>query len=51
MQSVAAPAVAVEISSVSVTDANSLLALGVPLAISVSHAVLAFRPPGSAETK
>ena len=51
MQSVAAPAVAVEISSVSASDPNSLLALGVPLAISVSHAVLAFRPPGSAETK
>jgi N-acetylmuramoyl-L-alanine amidase len=51
LQSVAAPAIAVEISSVSASDANSLLALGTPLAVSVSHAILAFRPPGSAETK
>jgi N-acetylmuramoyl-L-alanine amidase len=51
LQSVAAPAIAVEISSVSVADTSSLMAMGTPLAISVSHAIQAFRPPGSAETK
>jgi len=51
LQSVAAPAIAVEISSVSVSDTSSLMAMGTPLAISVSHAIQAFRPPGSAETK
>ena len=49
LQSVTAPAVAVEISSISVPDPNSLLPLAGSLATAVSHAVLAFRPPGSAE--
>jgi N-acetylmuramoyl-L-alanine amidase len=51
LQSVAAPAIAVEISSVAVSDTSSLMAMGTPLAISVSHAIQAFRPPGLAETK
>jgi N-acetylmuramoyl-L-alanine amidase len=49
LQSVTSPAVAVEISSISVPDPNSLLPLAGSLATAVSHAVLAFRPPGSAE--
>ena len=49
LQSVTAPAVAVEISSISVADSNSLLSLAGSLATAVSHAVLTFRPPGSAE--
>jgi N-acetylmuramoyl-L-alanine amidase len=51
LQSVAAPAIAVEISSVAVSDTSSLMAMGTPLAISVSRAIQAFRPPGSTETK
>ncbi len=51
LQSVAAPAIAVEISSVSVADTSSLMAMGTPLAISVSHAIQAFRPAGSTEAK
>lgn len=51
LQSVAGPAIAVEISSVSIAEPSSLMSLGAPLATSVSRAILAFRPPGSAETK
>ena len=51
LQSVTAPAVAIEISSISVADPNSLLPLAGSLATAVSHAVLAFRPPGSAEER
>ena len=51
LQSVTAPAVAIEISSISVPDPNSLLLLAGSLATAVSHAVLAFRPPGSPETR
>ena len=51
LRSVGAPAIAVEISSVSISEPSSLMSLGAPLATSVSRAILAFRPPGSAETK
>jgi N-acetylmuramoyl-L-alanine amidase len=51
LQSVTAPAIAVEISSISAPDPNSLLPLAGSLATAISHAVLAFRPPGSAEGK
>lgn len=51
LQSVNAPAIAVELSSVSISEPSFLMSLGVPLATSVSRAILAFRPPGSAETK
>jgi N-acetylmuramoyl-L-alanine amidase len=51
LQSVTAPAIAVEISSISAPDPNSLLPLAGSLATAISHAVQAFRPPGSAEGK
>jgi len=51
LQSVTSPAIAVEISSISAPDPNSLLPLAGSLATAISHAVLAFRPPGSAEGK
>jgi N-acetylmuramoyl-L-alanine amidase len=51
LESVAAPTVAVEISSMAVSDPGSLLPFSGSLATSISHAILAFRPPGSAETK
>ena len=44
LRSVAAPAVAVEISSVSVPDATSLAAMTVPLATSIVKTVVLFRP-------
>lgn len=51
LQSVSAPAIAVEISSISVTDLSSLLALGGPLATSIARAVQTFRPSISPETR
>jgi N-acetylmuramoyl-L-alanine amidase len=44
LRSVAAPAVAIEVSSVSVEDPKSLEAMASPLAAAVAHAVMAFRP-------
>jgi N-acetylmuramoyl-L-alanine amidase len=50
LRSAACPAVAVEISSVSVNDANLLAALAPPLASSIGHGLAAYRaasqPPG-----
>jgi N-acetylmuramoyl-L-alanine amidase len=43
LRSAACPAVAVEISSVSVNDANILAALAAPLATSIGHGLAAFR--------
>lgn len=43
LRSVAAPAVAVEVSSVSTSDPNSLTALGQPLATAISRSILASR--------
>ena len=51
LQSVTAAAIAVEISSISAPDPNSLLPLAGSLATAISHAVQAFRPPGSTEGK
>jgi N-acetylmuramoyl-L-alanine amidase len=51
LQSVASPAIAVEISSISAPDPNSLLPLAGSLATAISRAAMAFRPPGSAEGK
>jgi N-acetylmuramoyl-L-alanine amidase len=51
LRSVAAPAVAVEISSVSVSDPNTLNALAQPLATSVVRSILAFRPAAPAGGK
>src|ERR1700689_4260942 len=47
LRSVAAPAIAVEVSSVSVADSNSLLAIGASLASTVERSIQAMRPPGS----
>jgi N-acetylmuramoyl-L-alanine amidase len=47
LRSVAAPAVAVEVSSVSVTDPNTLLVMGAPLAAAIARGVQALRPLGS----
>jgi N-acetylmuramoyl-L-alanine amidase len=47
LRSVAAPAIAVEVSSVSVSDSNILLALGAPLATAIVRSVQSLRPPGS----
>jgi hypothetical protein len=44
---VAAPAVAVELSSVSVTDPNSLSAMASPLAAAIARGLQAFRSTGS----
>ena len=51
LRSVAAPAVAIEVSSVSVEDPKSLEALAAPLAAAVAHAVAAFRPIYEAAVK
>jgi N-acetylmuramoyl-L-alanine amidase len=48
LRSVAAPAVAVEVSSVSVSDPNTLLVMGAPLAASIVRGVQILRPSGSA---
>ena len=47
LRSVAAPAVAVEVSSVSVGDPNTLLVMGAPLAASIVRGVQGLRPLGS----
>lgn len=47
LRSVAAPAVAVELSSVSVGDPNILLAMGAPLAAAIVRGVQTLRPVGS----
>jgi N-acetylmuramoyl-L-alanine amidase len=47
LRSVAAPAIAVEVSSVSVADSNSLLAIGASLASTIERSIQAMRPPGS----
>lgn len=47
LRSVAAPSAAVELSSVSVTDPNTLLAMGAPLAAAIVRAVQVLRPLGS----
>jgi N-acetylmuramoyl-L-alanine amidase len=51
LRSVAAPAVAVEISSVSVSDPNILNALAQPLATSLARSIVAFRPATTAGGK
>jgi N-acetylmuramoyl-L-alanine amidase len=51
LRSVAAPAVAVEISSVAVSDATQLTALAAPLATSIVRSIVAFRPTGPAGAK
>jgi N-acetylmuramoyl-L-alanine amidase len=47
LRSVAAPAVAVELSSVSVSDPNTLLAMGAPLASAIVRGAQTLRPLGS----
>ena len=47
LRSVAAPAIAVEVSSVSASDPNSLLAMGVSLTATIERSVQAMRPQGS----
>lgn len=46
LRSVAAPAVAVEISSVSISDSAQLTAFAAPLATSIVRSIVAFRPMG-----
>jgi N-acetylmuramoyl-L-alanine amidase len=47
LRSVAAPAIAVEVSSISGSDPNSLLAMGASLAATIERSVQAMRPQGS----
>jgi len=47
LRSVAAPAVAVEVSSVSVSDAAALARMAGPLAAAVARGLAAFRPPAA----
>jgi len=47
LRSVAAPAIAVEVSSVSAGDSNSLLAMGASMAATVERSIQAMRPVGS----
>jgi N-acetylmuramoyl-L-alanine amidase len=47
LRSVAAPAIAVELSSVTAADSNSLLALGASLAVTIERSIQAARPTGS----
>jgi len=47
LRSVAAPAFAVEVSSISVSDPNSLLAMGASLTGTIERSVQAMRPQGS----
>jgi N-acetylmuramoyl-L-alanine amidase len=51
LRSVDAPAVAIEISSVSVQDPNRLAALAAPLAVGVARGLQGFRPATSAAPK
>jgi N-acetylmuramoyl-L-alanine amidase len=47
LRSVAAPAIAVELSSVTAADSNSLLAMGASLAVTIERSIQAARPTGS----
>ena len=47
LRSVAAPAIAVEVSSISGSDSNSLLAMGASLTATIERSVQAMRPQGS----
>jgi N-acetylmuramoyl-L-alanine amidase len=47
LRSVGTPAIAVEVSSISVSDPNSLLAMGASLAATIERSVQAMRPQGS----
>jgi N-acetylmuramoyl-L-alanine amidase len=47
LRSVAAPAIAVEVSSVTAADSNSLLAIGASLTGTIERTIQAMRPPGS----
>jgi N-acetylmuramoyl-L-alanine amidase len=47
LRSVAEPAIAIEISSVSVSDPNSLAQLAAPLAVSIARGVTVFQPPAT----
>jgi N-acetylmuramoyl-L-alanine amidase len=47
LRSVAAPAIAVEVSSVTAADSNSLLAIGASLTGMIERSIQAMRPPGS----
>jgi N-acetylmuramoyl-L-alanine amidase len=47
LRSVAAPAIAVEVSSVTAADSNSLLAIGASLTGTIERSIQAMRPPGS----
>jgi N-acetylmuramoyl-L-alanine amidase len=47
LRSVAAPAIAVEVSSVSAADSNSLLAMGASMAATIERSIQAIRPLGS----
>ena len=51
LRSVAAPAVAIEISSVAAADTGSLTALAGPLATSIVKGIQGFRPANSAGAK
>jgi N-acetylmuramoyl-L-alanine amidase len=51
LRSIDAPAVAVEVSSVSVSDLNSLTAMAAPLATSIAHGIVASRPASSMGTR
>jgi xanthine/uracil/vitamin C permease (AzgA family) len=48
---VAAPAVAIEISSIADSNAASFTAMAMPLAVSISKGIQAFRPANSAGAK
>jgi N-acetylmuramoyl-L-alanine amidase len=50
LRSVAAPAIAVEVSSISAADPNSLLAMGASLTATIERTVQAMRPQGSLPT-
>jgi hypothetical protein len=47
LRSIAAPAIAVEVSSVAVTDPQQLARMGQPLADAVSRAIVDFRAAGN----
>jgi N-acetylmuramoyl-L-alanine amidase len=51
LRSIDAPAVAIEISSVSVSDPNSLTAMAAPLATSIARSAMAFHPASSMGAK
>ncbi|MFZ3217047.1 MAG: N-acetylmuramoyl-L-alanine amidase [Candidatus Acidiferrales bacterium] len=47
LRSVAAPALAVEVSSMSISDPNTLLAMGAPLTAAIERTIQSLRPLGS----